>query len=136
MDWFLDAFKYKYLDFTGRARRTEYWMFMLFHFLIIILLAVLSAVLGDIGVSTVGTFLLVVYILMSFLPALALTVRRLHDTGRSGWYYLLNFIPYVGGIIIFIFTVMDSELGHNNWGPNPKAANTDEINEIGKPLDF
>lgn len=136
MNWFLDAFKYKYLDFTGRARRTEYWMFMLFHFLIIFVLAFLYAILEDVGMSQIGMFLLVVYVLMSLLPALALTIRRLHDTGRSGWYYLLSFIPYIGGIIIFIFTVMDSETGQNKWGPNPKSAHTDEINEIGKPLDF
>ncbi|WP_299396979.1 DUF805 domain-containing protein [uncultured Gelidibacter sp.] len=136
MNWFLDVFKYKYVDFKGRARRTEYWMFMLFHLLIIFVLAFLSVILEDVGMSQIGLFLLVVYVLMSFLPALALTVRRLHDTGRSGWYYLLSFIPYVGGIIIFVFTVMDSENGTNNWGPNPKLANTDEINDIGKPLDF
>jgi uncharacterized membrane protein YhaH (DUF805 family) len=134
MDWFLDAFKYKYVDFSGRARRTEYWMFMLFHVPIIFILAFLSGMMDEAEWMNIPMFLLVIYFLMSFLPALAITIRRLHDTGKSGWFYLLAIIPYVGGIILLIFTVQDSESTTNKWGPNPKTPNTDEINEIGKPL--
>lgn len=136
MNWYLDAFRFKYADFYGRARRTEYWMFTLFHFLAIFVLAFLSAALEAIGWSEIGLFLFVVYVLMSIIPSLAITVRRLHDSGKSGWYYLLSFIPYVGAIIVLVFTVQDSEPMPNQWGPNPKSPNTDEINEIGKPVEF
>lgn len=135
MEWFLDAFKYKYADFSGRARRNEYWMFMLFHVLIIFLLAFLSSTMVDFGWANIGAFGLIIYFLMSFIPALAMTIRRLHDTGKSGWFYLLACIPYVGGIILLIFTIQDSESTPNKWGPNPKSSNTDEINQIGRQLD-
>ncbi|MGC1633352.1 MAG: DUF805 domain-containing protein [Gelidibacter sp.] len=134
MNWYLDAFKNKYGDFEGRARRTEYWMFMLFHLLIIFILAFLSALLMGFDLAFIGGILLILYVLVSFIPTLAITVRRLHDTGKSGWFYLLSFIPYIGGIILLVFTVQDSEYMTNKWGSNPKAPNTDEINEIGKPL--
>ncbi len=136
MNWYLDIFKYKYADFTGRARRTEYWMFMLFHFLIIFVTAILMALLDDLVSIDITVFILLFYALFAFVPALALTIRRLHDTGKSGWYYLLSFIPYVGGIILLVFIVQDSEPGHNKWGANPKDPNIDEINDIGKPVEF
>ena len=134
MNWYLDAFKNKYADFNGRARRTEYWMFMLFHILAIFILAFLAGAMTGLGWESMGWILLVIYVLLSFIPALSITVRRLHDTGKSGWFYLLTFIPYVGGFILLVFTVQDSENTYNKWGPNPKSPNTDEINEIGKPL--
>ncbi|WP_163517475.1 DUF805 domain-containing protein [Gelidibacter japonicus] len=136
MNWYLDAFKNKYADFSGRARRTEYWMFMLFHILTIFLLVFLSGALSELHLESMGVILLVVYILASFIPALAITVRRLHDSGKSGWFYLLTLIPYIGSFILLIFTVQDSEPMQNKWGPNPKGPNTDEINEIGKPVEF
>lgn len=136
MNWYLNAFNKKYADFSGRARRTEYWMFMLFHILIIFLLVFLSGVLSELNSEYIGLILLVIYVLASFIPALAITIRRLHDTGKSGWFYLISFIPYIGGIILLIFAVQDSEYGHNKWGANPKASNTDEINEIGKSLEY
>lgn len=136
MNWYLDAFKNKYADFSGRARRTEYWMFILFHVLIIFLLAFLSGALSELQLGSIGAILLVIYVLASFIPALAITVRRLHDTGKSGWFYLLTLIPYIGSFILLIFTVQDSEPMQNKWGPNPKGPNIDEINEIGKPVEF
>ena len=136
MNWYLDAFKKKYADFSGRARRTEYWMFMLFHILIIFLLAFLSGILSELQLEYISLILLVIYVLLSVIPTLAITIRRLHDTGKSGWYYLLSFIPYIGGIILLIFAVQDSEHGYNKWGANPKTPNTDEINEIGKSLEY
>ena len=136
MNWYLDAFKKKYADFSGRARRTEYWMFMLFHILIIFLLAFLSGILSELQLEYISLILLVIYVLLSVIPTLAITIRRLHDTGKSGWYYLLSFIPYIGGIILLIFVVQDSEYVYNKWGANPKAPSTDEINEIGKSLEY
>lgn len=134
MNWYLDAFKYKYADFEGRARRTEYWMFSLFHVIILILLMVLAVVLSDLRWGTISWTPLFLYILVSFIPTLALTVRRLHDSGKSGWFYLFSFIPYIGGIILLVFTLQNSENMTNKWGPNPKGPNIDEINEIGNPL--
>lgn len=134
MNWYLEAFKNKYADFSGRARRTEYWMFMLFHILTIFILAFLSGALNQLGLEFIGLTGLVIYVLLSFIPALSISIRRLHDTGKSGWFYLLTFIPYVGGLILLIFTVQDSEYVSNQWGPNPKSSKIDEINEIGKPL--
>jgi len=136
MNWYLDAFKNKYADFSGRARRTEYWMFMLFHILTIFLLVFLSGALSEFHLESMGVILLVVYILASFIPALAITVRRLHDSGKSGWFYLLTLIPYIGSFILLIFTVKDSKPMQNKWGTNRKEPNTDEINEIGKPVEF
>ena len=136
MNWYLDTFKNKYADFTGRARRTEYWMFLLFHLPIIFILSFLSGFLEALGSGLVPSILLIIYVLLTFIPTMALTIRRLHDTGKSGWYYLLSVIPYIGWIIVLIFTVQDSEPMENKWGPNPKRPNLDEINEIGKPVEF
>ena len=65
--------------------------------------------------------LIFVYAVAVFVPSLAMSVRRLHDTGRSGWFLLLNLIPYIGGIIVFVFSVLDSQPGANQYGPNPKG---------------
>lgn len=106
----------KYADFSGRARRSEYWWFALAAFL---LLAV-PYVLG-LAVSKVFLVLFFVAWLGLLVPSIAVTVRRLHDTGKSGWFYLVAFIPFVGGIILLVFTVMDSTPGDNQYGPNPKG---------------
>jgi len=122
MNWYLTVLK-KYADFNGRARRTEYWMFVLFNFLAMIALAILAVVLGSISqtLGTIGYLLYVLYALAVIVPSLAVTVRRLHDTGKSGWFILLNLIPLVGPLIVLIFLVTDSQPGANQYGPNPKA---------------
>jgi len=115
MEYFTDAYK-KYADFSGRATRTQYWMFILFYMIIYIVLASVDAfLLGGMPVLS-GIFGLV-----SIIPSLSIAVRRLHDTGRSGWWLLLSLIPLIGAIVILIFLVMDSE-GDNQYGANPKAA--------------
>ncbi|MFJ8659967.1 DUF805 domain-containing protein [Streptomyces sp. NPDC093795] len=115
MNWYLDVLK-KYAVFSGRARRKEYWMYILFN---AIAAVVLMAV--DFALSTYP-LLTAVYTLAVLVPSLAVTVRRLHDTGRSGWWYFIAFVPLVGGIILLVFTCSDSE-GHDNaYGANPKAA--------------
>ena len=78
-------------------------------------------------------FLIIIYIVATFIPSIAVTVRRLQDTGKSGWYYLVTFIPYIGSIWLFILTVLEGDNGSNKFGPDPKG-NYDEINEIGKHL--
>ena len=121
MNWYLDVLK-KYAEFSGRARRKEYWMFALFNALIYIAILIFSAILGSIdnSLALIGSLLLVIYGLAIFVPSLAVAVRRLHDTGRSGWWFLIAFVPFVGGIILLVFTVQDSVPGENEYGKNPK----------------
>lgn len=113
MEWYLAVLK-KYAQFTGRARRKEFWMFMLINFIIQIVLNFIDITLG-LGVLSL------IYSLAVLVPALAVTVRRLHDTGRSGFWLLIALIPIIGTIVLIVFTVEDSEAGDNAHGPNPKA---------------
>ncbi|WP_417395322.1 DUF805 domain-containing protein [Gimesia chilikensis] len=120
MNWYLTVLK-KYADFSGRARRKEYWMFVLMNFLVSILISFVGAVIGDtdglIAVSLSG-----VYALFIFIPSLAVTVRRLHDTNKSGWWILITFVPLIGGLVLLIFMIMDSDPNTNAYGANPKTA--------------
>lgn len=113
MNWYIKCLK-QYVDFSGRASRMEFWMFALFNFLISLVLAIVDFTLG------LG-FLQPLYALAVLLPALAVSVRRLHDTGRAGWWLLLILIPLIGPIILIVFWVQDSNPGDNAFGPNPKA---------------
>lgn len=115
MNWYLDVIKNKYFNFDGRARRTEYWMFTLFNIIAIVVLAVIDSFIGK-------PILQGLYMLAILLPALGVTVRRLHDTGRSGWWILVSFVPFIGGLILLVFTVLDSQPGDNQYGANPKGA--------------
>jgi uncharacterized membrane protein YhaH (DUF805 family) len=108
----------KYVDFTGRARRREYWLFFLAN---LIIGFVLGFVLGIADVPAESlSWILSVYQLAVFLPSLFVGVRRLHDTGRSGWWLLIALIPVIGAIILIVWYVQDSELGSNQYGPYPK----------------
>lgn len=124
----------KYAQFNGRSRRSEYWLAGLVNCIIIIALYLIILIPLTIGTANhseptdlhfvltgLGGLLFFAYFIAVFVPSLALSVRRLHDTGRSGWFLLLNLIPYVGGLIIFIFNVLDSQPGENQYGPNPKG---------------
>ncbi|MFJ3583100.1 DUF805 domain-containing protein [Streptomyces sp. NPDC090127] len=115
MNWYLDVLK-KYAVFNGRARRQEYWMFMLFNIIALIIVAVID--------MAIGTYplLYAVYALAVFLPGLGVTIRRLHDTGRSGWWILINLVPLVGGIILIVFLATEGNQTDNSYGPNPKLA--------------
>ena len=104
----------QYVGFSGRARRSEYWFFVLFQ---VIALGAAKAV--DVALGVNAVYLVVALALL--LPALAVTVRRLHDTGRSGWMILLALIPLVGSIILIVFECQDSEPGVNKFGPSPKG---------------
>jgi uncharacterized membrane protein YhaH (DUF805 family) len=113
MNWYLDALKKKYADFSGRACRTEYWMFVLCSIIVGIVLAIVDAMIT-------GGLLGIVYLLGIIIPSIAVTARRLHDTNRSGWWMLISVIPLVGLVLIY-FLVLDSQPGDNQYGPNPKA---------------
>ena len=133
MDWYLTALR-KYSRFRGRSRRKEYWFFSLFNALIIIGLRVIGIVIASIltpsGDRTEGfllptllsivALLSTVYSLGTLIPSLAVLVRRLHDIGKSGWWLLIGLIPFIGGIILLIFSLQDSQPGTNQYGANPK----------------
>ena len=97
----------RYVDFNGRSRRSEYWWAYL---AVVIISAVLTAVLGELAY---------IWTLATLIPNIAITVRRLHDIGKSGWFYLIGLIPLVGGIILLVWMCQDST-EDNQWGPNPK----------------
>ena len=120
MNWYLDAWK-NYVNFQGRARRKAFWMFVLFN---LIAIFALNFVEGAIGLRGEGDYGILsgLYSLAVLLPALGLAVRRLHDTGRSGWWILIGLVPLIGGIILLVFYVLDSQPGTNRYGPNPKGA--------------
>ena len=123
MDWYLEVLR-KYAVFSGRARRKEYWMFWLVNFIIELLLGMLDVSMGTLGLLS-G-----IYSLFIFIPGLAVTVRRLHDTNRSGWWMLINVVPLVGWIFFLIFMIQDSIPGPNNYGPNPKGYNKESTRRI------
>lgn len=118
MKEFLDVFK-KTLDFKSRSRRKEYWMFILFTSIISVVLSIIEIVLG-LEIATDIGLLSTIFTLIILIPSLSVTVRRLHDIGRTGWWVLLSFIPILGWIVLFIFTLLDSEAGSNKYGSNPK----------------
>lgn len=121
VEYFINAIRYKYADFSGRARRSEYWLFGLFSLLISIACIILDYVLGtDFWSFPYGLFY-VVFGVATFLPGLAVSVRRLHDVGKSGWFLLLIFIPIIGAIWLLVLFCTDSENGPNEFGPNPKG---------------
>jgi uncharacterized membrane protein YhaH (DUF805 family) len=104
----------KYADFSGRANRSEYWWWWGALLVTFIVIGGISAVIGDIGYVLATVIGLAV-----FIPNLAVTVRRLHDTGRSGWWLLIVFVPAIGALILLVFTLLDSESGSNQWGELP-----------------
>jgi uncharacterized membrane protein YhaH (DUF805 family) len=115
MNWYIEAWK-KYAVFGGRSGRREYWYFALFHALAYIMLSIIAGILGKIGAS-----LLSLYSVAVFLPGLAATIRRLHDTNRSGWWLLILLIPAIGPIALLVFLAQDSQENENQYGPRPQV---------------
>lgn len=113
MEWYLKVLKQHYADFNGRARRKEYWMFTLVN---IIIAFVFGFVCGLIKLPALS----MVYSLAVLVPGIAVTARRLHDIGKSGWFMLIAFIPLVGLYLIYVLTI-EGDNGNNAYGPNPKA---------------
>ncbi len=119
MNWYLKVLK-QYADFSGRARRKEYWMFVLFNMIFAIVAIILDNVLG-IAMKEIGYGPLYgLYVLAVLIPGLAVGVRRLHDIGKSGWMFLISLIPLIGGIWLLVLFCTDSQQGSNKWGQNPK----------------
>jgi len=141
--YYLDLLKNKYAQFDGRATRSEFWYFVLFNLIVSIILGILDGVLGtnytyEMATSTMATtsvemtsvsmtqtigYLQSFYSLAVLIPSLAVSIRRLHDTGKSGWWILLGVIPvinFIGIFVLLFFYVQDSQPGENQYGPNPK----------------
>ncbi|KPL17442.1 MAG: hypothetical protein AMS26_01020 [Bacteroides sp. SM23_62] len=113
MNWYIEVLK-KYAVFSGRARRKEYWYFVLFNLIIYIILSIIDYAINSAILSTI-------YSLGVLIPSIAVAVRRLHDTNRTGWWLLIGLIPIIGWIVLIIFMVLDSQKGENQYGPNPKG---------------
>jgi len=136
-EYFVDTLKNRYAKFDGRARRSEYWYFQLFYMIFLIgILFVSILMVGGIerldegnGFALLPFSLLIIFFLGMFIPSLALSVRRLHDTGKSGWWLLLSIIPLVssiGWIVLLVFYCLEGEHRSNIYGPNPKALGLDK----------
>ena len=126
---FLDAIKSfwsHYSKFKGRSRRSEYWWIQLFLVLTNLAVAAIDLALMDGDVDRFianggGGIVGLIWILVTIVPALAVLVRRLHDTGKTGWWALIGFVPLIGGIVLLVFTVLDSDAGENKFGVSPKV---------------
>ena len=120
MDWYLNVLK-NYVGFSGRARRKEYWMFVLFNVIFAVVAMILDNVLGlaskELGYGPIYG----IDALAMILPSLAVAARRLHDIGKSGWWLLIALIPIVGAIMLIIWDVREGERGDNRFGPDPKS---------------
>ncbi|WP_157220638.1 DUF805 domain-containing protein [Flavisphingomonas formosensis] len=140
MEWMLLPFR-RYAQFSGRSRRKEFWYFTLFVFVVSLILSALDSALGlggsttrefnrtSMGMSAYygssGGLLSGIFSLAALIPSLAVSVRRLHDTDRSGWWLLLMFLPIIGWIILLVFYLTDGSRGTNRFGPDPKETPAD-----------
>jgi len=123
MNYYLTVLK-KYAVFEGRARRAEFWWFALFNFIFGMVLQMLFGpviITAEEGAASPLAFIPVLYMLAILIPSIAVAVRRLHDTGRSGWFILLLLIPLVGPIVLIVFYAQEGASGDNAYGANPKA---------------
>lgn len=131
MNWYIAVLK-KYAVFNGRARRQEYWYFLLFNVLIAVCLSlidtyIINPLLGIPAGTEEGGLLSSVYSLAVLVPSIAVGVRRLHDIGKSGWWLLISLIPLIGVLVLVYFFVQDSHLEANEYGPNPKDPHASNI---------
>lgn len=114
MEWYLAVLK-KYAVFEGRARRKEYWMFILFN-------AIFTSILGLIDKISGVEFLGIIYGLALIVPGIAVNVRRLHDIGRTGWWVLIALVPFIGWAVLIIFAATEGVKGSNEYGSDPKES--------------
>ncbi|MEH6453838.1 MAG: DUF805 domain-containing protein [Psychromonas sp.] len=126
MNWYIAVIK-KYAVFKGRARRKEYWFFFLFNLAIAFALSFVDLFTGTLDPETGYGLLSGLYSLAVFIPGIAVSVRRLHDTNRTGWWLLIVLIPIIGAIALLIFLALDSEPEQNQYGPNPKLESHESI---------
>jgi uncharacterized membrane protein YhaH (DUF805 family) len=121
LSWYLEALK-KYAVFGGRSRRKEYWYFVLFNLIVSLVLSAIDALLGTFSSSTNVGLLGGIYGLAIIIPSIAVSVRRLHDIDRTGWWLLISLVPVIGTIVLLVFAALEGTPGENRFGPNPKAS--------------
>ena len=135
MEWMFLPLQ-RYADFQGRSRRMEYWMFTLLVVIVAVVLVALAFALGGYsqgapsGLGMLLFGLLGIFYLAILIPAIAVQVRRFHDRDMSGWFVLLNFVPYVGGLIVLVFMLLEGTNGPNRFGPDPKGPSADTVGEV------
>jgi len=127
MEWMLMPLR-RYAEFSGRSRRKEYWMFVLFIFIVAIVLSIVEGIVGLSG-SIGGAYgpLTLLFLLAIIIPSLAVGIRRLHDTNRSGWWILISLVPIIGSLILIYFYVLPGTIGANEYGPDPKGTDSAEV---------
>lgn len=142
IEWYKKALLENYANFNGRARRSEYWYFSLMNVLIIMLIVIIGLVVtvgsgSEGGIFSLGIFwvLYMLYALGTFIPSIAVLVRRLHDVGKSGWFYFIAFVPIIGGIWLLVLLFTEGDAGPNEYGPDPKNE-FQEMNEIGSEFKY
>mgnify|MGYP006288351715 CR=1 FL=1 len=121
MSWFLAVLR-QYATLRGRARRKEYWMYLLVYVGLYILLMLVDALTGTFDLESERGLLSGLFMLGTVVPSIAVAVRRLHDIDRSGWWLLLGLVPLVGQIVLLYFLIQEGDEGDNTYGPDPKAA--------------
>jgi uncharacterized membrane protein YhaH (DUF805 family) len=119
MNWYIECLK-KYAVFGGRARRKEYWMFALFNLIIGFAIGFAQGFMG-MASQSYWAWPSMVFALLMVIPSLSVTVRRLHDTNRSGWWLFISLVPFIGALALLWFMVQEGTPGNNNYGPNPKS---------------
>lgn len=132
IEWYLKVVRDNYANFSGRARRSEYWYFILCNALIKLVLGLITVAIikASNTMGIIGVVLIILYSFAMVVPNLAVVVRRLHDVGKSGWFYFVSFIPLVGQIWILALFCTEGNRGENKYGPDPKE-NYNEFNDIG-----
>ncbi len=128
MEWYLKVIK-NYATFSGRARRKEYWMFTLFNIIFAIVAMILDNILGTASPQTGYGIIYLLYSLFVLIPGIAVLIRRLHDTGKSGWMILVSLIPIAGPIWLLVLLVTEGTKGANEYGPDPKDPNSKMSND-------
>ncbi|MBC8510268.1 MAG: DUF805 domain-containing protein [Cryomorphaceae bacterium] len=126
MEWYLKVMKENFSNFSGRARRKEYWMFILIYMIVIIIAMVLDGALGlgfDMGYGVTAPYgwIYSIVALVHLIPAWGVLVRRLHDVGKSGWFMLISLVPIIGGIWLLVLLCTDGDSSENAYGPSPKS---------------
>ena len=118
MNYYFDVLR-NYAVFSGRARRKEYWFFTLFNFIAMFILIFVDGAIGSAVTAEAGGLLTTIYMLGVLIPTIAVAVRRLHDTDRTGWWFLINLIPLIGPLVFLYFMASASDEGTNRFGPSP-----------------
>lgn len=136
MHWLINPIRNHYADLKGRAPRREYWMFMLMYIVLTVVvgfLIAISALFLHEGIVITLAILLIIGMLALIIPSVAIQVRRLHDIGYSGWWYLIGFVPYIGGVVILVMSALPSEAGANQYGPNPYSI--EDVSSTPQPVE-